>query len=72
MAKKTGERELITTQKASEILKVSQRQVVKLINKGKLPFVMRVGTAYLIDKADLALVKDRKRGRPRKEEGSEK
>jgi excisionase family DNA binding protein len=45
-------------------LKISIRRVQDLIKKGRLPATM-IGGVYLIDEKDLALVRNRKPGRPR-------
>lgn len=45
-------------------LGVSRRRVLALIAEGRLP-AAKVGFQYLIDPKDLALVRDRKPGRPK-------
>jgi excisionase family DNA binding protein len=57
--------ELLTTAEAGERLGVTRHRVIALINAGRLP-AQRVGMQFLIRPADLALVKDRKPGRPPK------
>ena len=57
----------ITTQDAAERLGVSVRRVQALITAGRLP-ALQIGSGkrsiYLIDPKDLALVANRKPGRP--------
>jgi excisionase family DNA binding protein len=57
---------LIGTAVAGERLGVSPDRVRALIKAKRLP-ATKVGRDYLIDPKDLALVKDRKPGRPRKQ-----
>jgi excisionase family DNA binding protein len=57
---------LLSTQQAAEKLGIDDSRVRRLIMEGRLP-AMRVGRAYLIQEEDLALVADRKPGRPPKE-----
>lgn len=63
----------ITTAEAAQRLNKTIRHVQWLITEGKLP-AEKVGRDYLIDEADLALVSNLKRGRPRKpqKEGADK
>jgi len=58
---------LITTQKAAEKLGVHITRVQQFIYKKRLP-ATKVGRDWLIDEKDLALVRDRKLGRPKKAE----
>lgn len=57
---------LISVVQAAEKLKVSRVRVLQLITEGRLP-ASRIGQAYVINEADLALVADRKAGRPKSE-----
>jgi excisionase family DNA binding protein len=56
---------LITTADAAKKLKVSPRRVIALIESGRLP-ATRLGHVYAIKASDLALVKVRPTGRPKK------
>jgi excisionase family DNA binding protein len=57
---------LLTTKLAAERLGVTARRVRALITKNRLP-ATKLGSEWLINEADLALVADRKTGRaPRK------
>lgn len=60
------ETDVISTNEAAETLGVTPRRVLALIESGKLP-AMQMGRFYVIRKADLALVAERKAGRPKKE-----
>ena len=53
----------LTTAEVAERLGVTRARVLALIRAGRLPTV-RAGPLHLIDPADLALVQDRKPGRP--------
>lgn len=55
---------------AAEKLGVTQRRVIALIEKGKLP-AEKFANVYMIDEKDLELVKDRKTGRPPKVKGND-
>ena len=55
----------LTTPEAAERLNVSAERVRQLIKAGRLP-AQQFGRDYLIREADLALVADRKPGRPKK------
>lgn len=57
---------LIGTKEASEKLGVSQQRIQALIKSGRLPATL-VGRDYVIKEEDLALVANRKVGRPPKE-----
>jgi excisionase family DNA binding protein len=59
---------LLSTAQAAVILGVNDSRVRQLVREGKLP-AQQIGRAYLIDESDLALVADRKPGRPAKAEG---
>lgn len=69
--------ERLTTKQASEILGVSRRRVIALIEKGKLK-ADKFSSVYTITRKDLDAVRNRKNGRPPKTEngnltdGSEK
>lgn len=54
----------LTTAEAAKKLGVTPRRVLQLIRTGRLP-AQRFGPTYMIDPKDLALVKNRKPGRPR-------
>ena len=56
---------LITTKQAAERLGVSVKRVTALIREDRLP-AEKVGRDWLINEKDLAKVKDRQTGRPRK------
>jgi excisionase family DNA binding protein len=56
---------LITSAEAAEKLGVHQTRVQALIKAGRLPAQL-LGGIYLIEEKDLALVQDRKPGRPKK------
>lgn len=60
--------QLITTAEAAEKLGVHQTRVQVLIRTGRLPAQL-IGGTYVIEESDLALVADRKPGRPKKAEG---
>ena len=57
--------ELLTTSQAAKKLRVSAGRVRQLVAEGRLP-VVRLGRDNLVRAADLALVKERKTGRPAK------
>jgi excisionase family DNA binding protein len=57
--------ELISTKEAAEKLGVTVLRVQQLIWGGRLP-AQKIGRDYVIQDADLALVADRKPGRPPK------
>lgn len=59
------ESELISTKEAAERLGIHQTRVQVLIRSGRLPATL-IGGTYLIRKSDLALVAERKPGRPSK------
>jgi len=56
---------LLTTDQVAVKLGVSARRVLAMIRQGKLP-AKRYGWAWLVEDKDLALVKNRKPGQPRK------
>jgi excisionase family DNA binding protein len=56
---------MLTTKDAGEKLGISARRVLELIAAGRLP-AEKMGRDYFIKPADLAKVKDRKPGRPKK------
>ena len=56
---------LITTKEAAEKLGVTMRRVTALIKEGRLPS-QQIGREHLINADDLALVRERKPGRPAK------
>jgi excisionase family DNA binding protein len=59
--------DLISTKEASEKLGLSIRRVQALITSGRLP-AQKVGNSYVIQEKDLECVKERKVGRPPREE----
>lgn len=61
----------MSTQQAAEQLGIDDSRVRQLILQGRLP-AMKVGRAHLILKEDLALVADRRPGRPPKAKAEEK
>lgn len=61
--------ERLTTKQASEILGVSQRRVIALIEQGKLK-ADKFASVYTIAQKDLETVRNRKNGRPPKTENS--
>jgi len=61
--------ERLTTKQASEILGVSQRRVIALIEQGKLK-ADKFASVYTIAQKDLETVRNRKNGRPAKVENS--
>ncbi len=56
----------LSTTQAGERLNVSRRRVIALIEQGKLP-AEKFSNVYMINEKDLALVENRKAGRPKKE-----
>jgi excisionase family DNA binding protein len=56
---------LLTTKDAAERLGVTVGRIHQLIQDGRLP-AEKAGRDYLINEKDLALVKSRKPGRPKK------
>lgn len=62
-----SEKELLTTREAAEKLNISMRRVRALIESGSLPST-QYGRDHLIKESDLELVKDRKPGRPAKDQ----
>ncbi len=62
-----SEKDLLTTREVAERLNISLRRVRALIEAGKLPS-QQYGRDHLIKESDLEFVKDRKPGRPSKEQ----
>lgn len=58
-------KEFLTTPEVAEQLGVSIRRVQQFINDGRLPS-QQFGREHLIKESDLALVSERKVGRPKK------
>jgi excisionase family DNA binding protein len=58
--------ETLTTNMAAERLTVSRRRIIALIESGRLP-AEKFGRDYVIKESDLALVAERKAGRPKKD-----
>lgn len=61
--------ERLTTKQASEILGVSQRRVIALIEQGKLK-ADKFASVYTIARTDLETVRNRPNGRPPKAENA--
>ena len=59
---------LLGTRDAATRLGITPRRVVALIRAGRLP-ATRVGRSWVIREADLALVKERRPGRPSNRQG---
>jgi excisionase family DNA binding protein len=57
---------MIGTAEIAKQLKVTQERVRALIKTGRIPSAVKLGRDWFIDEKDLALVKNRKPGRPRK------
>jgi excisionase family DNA binding protein len=55
----------LTTQQAADELGVTQSRVIAMIGAGRLK-ASKVGMQWLIDRKDLAKVRNRKPGRPKK------
>jgi excisionase family DNA binding protein len=55
---------MLTTAQAAEKLGISPRRVLELIKGGRLP-AQPFGRTYMIQEKDLALVKNRRPGRPK-------
>ncbi len=53
----------LTVRQAADSLGLSRSRVQALIQSGRLP-AQKIGTQYVIQRADLAKVRDRKPGRP--------
>jgi excisionase family DNA binding protein len=64
-SKKPSSPKLINTAQAAKQLKISPTRVRVLIDEGRLP-ASKVGRDYIINAADLKLVRVRKTGRPPK------
>ena len=60
----------LTTKEAAEILEISTARVRQLVLSGRLPG-QKFGRDLMIQEKDLALVADRKPGRPSKAEKKE-
>ncbi len=60
---------LLTTQQAAQRLGVTATRVRAMIQAQRLP-ATKFGTVWMINEADLALVRDRKPGAPRKRKDS--
>ena len=58
---------LLTTKETADKLGVSVRRVQAMITDGSLP-ASKLGRDYVIKESDLEVVKDRKPGRPAKEQ----
>lgn len=61
---------LLSAKQAAEKLGVDSSRVRQFILEGRLP-AQKVGNSYAINEADLALVADRKTGRPKKADEAE-
>lgn len=58
--------DILTTADAARELGISQSRVLKLIAAGRIKPTQRLGNMWLIRRADLAGVRERKPGRPAK------
>ena len=56
---------MLTTEQAAKKLKLSRRRVIALITSDKLP-ASKFGKSYVIQESDLAKLRNRKPGRPKK------
>jgi excisionase family DNA binding protein len=61
------ETEFISTTEAASLLKITRQRVLDFIKDGRLS-ASKLGNVYMIRKSDLALVAERKTGRPKKAE----
>jgi excisionase family DNA binding protein len=61
---------MLTTPEVAERLGISTRRVLALIYSGRLPS-QQFGRDHLVKESDLKLVKDRKVGRPRKDQSEQ-
>jgi excisionase family DNA binding protein len=59
-------KDLISSKEAAEKLGLSLRRVQALITSGRLP-AQKIGNSYVVNEKDLELVKERKSGRPAKQ-----
>ncbi len=57
---------LLSVKESAEILGVNRQRIQALISQGRLP-AQKIGNSYVIKESDLALVADRKTGRPPKD-----
>jgi excisionase family DNA binding protein len=57
---------MIGTAEIAKRLHVTPERVRALIKSGRLPSAQKLGRDWFVDERDLALVKNRKPGRPRK------
>jgi excisionase family DNA binding protein len=57
--------DLMTTMQAAKALGVTKSRVIALISAGRLP-AQKIGIQWLISRKDLAKVRIRKPGRPKK------
>jgi excisionase family DNA binding protein len=55
----------LTTDQAAESLGVTRSRIIAMINAGRLK-ASKFGTQWVIDQKDLAKVRNRKPGRPKK------
>lgn len=60
-----NEDKLLSVKESASILGVNHQRVQALISQGRLP-AQKIGNSYVIKESDLALVADRKVGRPKK------
>ena len=61
---------MLTVTEAASRLGVSRRRVIAMIEAGQLP-AEKFANVYAINESDLALVADRKPGRPKKQSADE-
>ena len=67
MAADRHDLDLVTVSEAAAALGVSPRRVLQLIEAERLP-AAKLGWGYVIRRPDLALVAERRWGRPRKDQ----
>ena len=60
-----SDEKLLSVKESAEKLGVNRQRVQTLITEGRLP-AQKIGNSYVIKESDLALVADRKVGRPPK------
>ncbi len=63
----SDEEVLLSVKEAAVVLGVNRQRIQQLIEADRLP-AQKVGAYYVIKESDLELVKERKAGRPKKNE----
>ncbi len=58
---------LLSVKESAELLGVNRQRVQVLITEGRLP-AQKIGNSYVVKESDLELVKERKTGRPKKQD----